>query len=156
MKINFLVHNLAPGQLGFYLGKNLNELIEQRQDVSPTVFFEQIVPMCVRPKFPFMNISEAYGVKGPTIATNMATAERLAHLFGPLNTEKYFYVWDTEWIRGQQRPYLYHSNIITNPELKIITRGEYHAKLIYNCFNRKVDHIVEDFNMSELLKVVQK
>ena len=156
MKINFLVNNLAPGQLGFYLGRNLNEAIEQHRDLSPSVFFEQVMPLCVKPKFPYLNMAEAYGVKGPTIATNAVTAERLIHMFGPKLDERYFYVWDLEWLRGQQRPYIFHSNIMTNRDLKLIVRGAEHAKLIKNCFNREVEDIVEDFNSKELVKIINR
>ena len=46
--------------------------------------------------------------------------------------------------------------LFLDKDLILIARSEDHAKAIENYCNRKVDHIVEDFNIEQLIKVIEK
>ena len=63
---------------------------------------------------------------------------------------------DLEWTRVTGRDYENIVKPFLDKNLILIARSEDHAKAIENYCNRKVDHIVEDFNIEQLIKVIEK
>ena len=62
-----------------------------------------------------------------------------------------FYVWDLEWIRPGKNIYLYNYGAFQRAN-KVIARSQAHAKAIENYSNRKVDSVIEEFSVSEIIK----
>jgi hypothetical protein len=151
-QLSFLVQDLYSSQLGYYLIKNLNTISETSSDIDPIVFFEKLMPQCKIPKFACMNMSESWGHHGVVIATSALLANKLVDIPGP--SVKYYYVWDLDWLRGQQRPYLLHHKLFHEPSLRFICRGKSHADIIKNTFNININHIMDDFNYKQLLDIV--
>lgn len=146
LQINFLVRDLIASQLSYYLTKNLNDA----QNINGIVFYENLVPPCLIPKFTTMNISEAWAQPGISIATTLSTAHKLVNFTG--RAKKYFYVWDLEWLRGRNRVYTMYSPFFCNNELTLIARSEEHKKIIENNFNREIKIVCPDFNMDILAR----
>ena len=44
----------------------------------------------------------------------------------------------------------------SNPEVTLIARSKDHAKAIENYCNRKVEHIVNDFNLEKILRIINE
>lgn len=152
--ISFLVPNAGASQMSFYLIKEINELFENKPELDVIVYYEDRHRSCLAPNFSMMQISEAWFQPGPIIATSISTAKSLIKF--PAE-KKFFYVWDLEWIRNnpsQTLNYESFKNIYTNKDLSLIARSTSHKKLIENCFNRKVEHVVEDFNINKILGVI--
>ena len=102
-----------------------------------------------------MQISEAWGHKGPVIATSFSTAYKL---IGFPNKKKIFYIWDLEWIRAKQsgiKEYEKYIDVYTDSSLELIARSEPHKQAIENAFNRKVNHVVSDFNIDKILEILE-
>jgi len=142
---------MGASQLSFYLIKELNKFSETNPQTDTIVFYEDIQKNYIPPNFAIMNMSESWGQSGPTIATSISTAKKMLHY---PSKEKFFYVWDLEWIRNRH-PYEKYSKIYADETFKIIARSEGHKRLIENAFNRKVEHVVPDFNMSSIMEVVK-
>lgn len=158
MNLNFLVNNLSSSQLSYFLLNNINRDIKKKEgvDCDHMVFFEDIARINVSPLCALFHINEGYGAEGNMIATCCSTAGKMLNFLGQSSKEKYLYVWDLEWLRGQgnNRRFEYYSFIYTHPHIQLLARSEEHAKVIRNCFNRDVRGIVHDFNMEEMEKVV--
>ena len=160
MNLNFLVNNLSSSQLSYYLISNINKDIKKREtiDCDHIIFFEDIARLCLQPICALMHLHESYGAEGFSIATCCGTAEKLLRSVGQSSREKFLYVWDLEWLRGQgsQRKFEYFSNIYGDPSLQLIGRSKEHAKIIKNCFNREVCGVVDNFNIEEIEQIVDK
>lgn len=150
-QIGFFVKDLSPGQLSFYLIKNLNDYIRKNSDISPIVFYENIIPFLSAPLCPMMQGIEVYGYSAPVMATTLSTAKKLLKSFGSKN--KFYYVYDLEWIRPNAVRYEDFSEVFCSPEIKIIARNKDHADIIENCFNVKPIGMVEDFNIQDITKL---
>lgn len=149
--INFLVNDLHASQLSYYLTRNVNEYIKSDPSLDFVVFFENLSKPVLVPNFALMQVAEAWGQPGVSIATSLTTASRLIHF--PAPSKKFFYVWDLEWLRPTNKVYDLYAGIYLHPELKLLARSEEHASLIKNSFNREVEAIVSDFDMNKILEV---
>ena len=149
LNINVLVHDLGLSQFNFYMIKTLNRWAMDKI-AQPIVFFETASPICVKPHFAIMQMSEAWLQPGITLATTPQTATKLGGF--PRCSRKLLYVWDLWWLRPQYRTYQSISQIFLNKDIELIARSEPHAFAIKNCFNRTVVGIADNFQLQELLE----
>jgi hypothetical protein len=152
IKLNFLVNHMAASQLSYYITKEINTLIEKRQDVSCIVFFHTISRHAMMPRFAMMQMTNAWHQDGYAIATSMITARRMQIFPGPQH--RFYYVWDLEWLRGPEPAYQTYANVIRDPSITLITRNLHHASMIRNNFNVPLPAVVEDFDCNKMLEVI--
>ena len=152
-KIGVVLGDLGPSQLSYYVVKNLNQKCEETAKDDFVAFVENISTHILEPDFGIMNIGEVWSFDGVLIATSVSTA---LQIIGSVNSaEKYFYVWDLEWMRPSGHDFQYTVKAFNDPKIKLIARSEEHAKAIKNYSNRNVIGIVDDFNIEQLYKVIQ-
>jgi hypothetical protein len=89
--------------------------------------------------------------KGTIITTTLDTTTLALARNTRKDNQIIFYVWDLEWTRPQNNDYLSNYHIF-NTAHKLVARSANHAKAIENYCNRKVDSIVEEFNVQEIIK----
>ena len=151
MNIGIVVPHLGAAQISFYAIKEVNRLIEEKYTDDLTLFFEHLVPSIIPPKCAVMCVNEIMSFKGTLITTTLDTTT----LALARNTRKdnriIFYVWDLEWTRPNHGDYLANYDIFHKAH-KLVTRSANHAKAIENYANRKVNSIVEEFNVQEIIK----
>ena len=70
-------------------------------------------------------------------------------------SKKFFYVWDLEWARQHGKEFDYIVKAYSNKEVNLIARSDDHAKAIKNYCNRDVCGIVPNFNMDQLMEIIQ-
>jgi len=151
--INILVPNTGASQLSFFVIKELNSLTKTRPEIDSILFYENKHKNCLPTNFSVMQISEAWGQSEAIIATTLSTARKLQKI--PAR-KKIFYVWDLEWIRdSSQKSYEKYSNVYGDKSLTLVARSEHHKLAIENAFNRTVEHVVSDFNMQNILEILQ-
>lgn len=151
--INILVPNTGASQLSFFVIKELNSLTKTRPEIDSILFYENKHKNCLPTNFSVMQISEAWGQSEAIIATTLSTARKLQKI--PAR-KKIFYVWDLEWIRdSSQKSYEKYSNVYGDKSLTLVARSEHHKLAIENAFNRAVEHVVSDFNMQNILEILQ-
>jgi hypothetical protein len=153
MNLNVLLQNVGASQLSYIVIRNLNELAQTKPEIDVAVFYENMHRNCLPPNFAVMQIAEAWGQHGPIIATSLSTAFKLISF---PSKQKFFYVWDLEWLRGQNRQYEQYVGVYTQKELTLIVRSQAHADIIQNAFNRKAQHIVEDFDVNQILEITNE
>tara|TARA_Y100001938_G_scaffold151098_1_gene245962 strand:- start:3509 stop:3997 length:489 start_codon:yes stop_codon:yes gene_type:complete len=151
---NVLVPDTGASQLSYFVIKGVNSLCETNPEIDVILFYENHHKNCLPANFSTMQISDAWFQHGPTIATSFSTASKLASF--PCE-RKIFYVWDLEWIRNERgtRQYEQYNNVYCNESIEIIARSEPHKLAIENAFNRRVNHVVSDFEPSKILEILQ-
>ena len=153
-KVNILVPELGPSQRNYYLIRNLNHHLEQKGNINNVnVFAENLSRFCLTPAFAVMNVAEAWGQPGNFVATSLSTASKL--MTYPMAKRKFFYVWDLEFLRGEQRSYDNYAPVYLNKDFELICRSKEHADIIYNSFNLVVDHVVENFELNKLFEIMR-
>jgi len=140
--LNFLVDHIGASQMAFSLLRK-----SQHFKNPTTIFCDRIRTPCLQPMVPVMQIIEAWGQNGISIATSVDMADRL--LSFPCANKRFFYVWDMSWM-DDNRKFINLSHIFRG--IEIIARSEYHAKLIGNNFNVNVNHICDNFEIDNILK----
>ena len=152
-QIGFLVEEVSSSQLSFNLIKNINNYLEDNND-DFVVFFENSTSSVLSPRFSLMSVNEIWSFEGSLIATSVSTAISMRKCFAPKN--KLFYVWDLEWTRESGRDFEFIIQAFTDENTKLIARSKEHAKAIENYCNRKVKHIVNDFNIEKIVRITNE
>lgn len=147
-KIGVLLDSLDNSQLTFCFVQQANSLLAHEYYYDISAFTSNPNNPCVTPHFGTFSIADATGHNGILIATNLLNAYSLIKMNTP--AKKIFYVWDLEWLRGNMN-FLHNSSIYNNPNLTIICRSQNHAEALENYCNRKVDRIISDFNLREII-----
>jgi len=157
MKLGFLVDNMGASQLGYYIGKNISDHLEQYPQSNLTCYYENFERQCAHTNFATMNIIEGWDQDGAMIATSENTARKLLNFIG--TQEKFFYVWDLELfyelIAGKKYIKTFDmTNIFFEESLTLICRNSLHAQLIENNFNRQVKYTVDNFDIKKIMEIV--
>ncbi|HCI70948.1 MAG TPA: hypothetical protein DHV30_10260 [Balneola sp.] len=148
-----LVSDTGASQLSFCVISEINNLPAICPNIDGIVFYENKHKNCLPANFSVMHISSAWGMSGPVIATSFSTAYKLLNF---PSSKKFFYVWNLEWITGNDiKQYERYKKVYQDTSLSLIARSEPHKKIIENAFNRDVEHVVSDFNMSEILEIIK-
>ena len=151
MKLGVLLRDLGPTQLAFHFIQNANRWLVDHPRDDIIAFVERHIQPVIRPNFAQMPLLEAYQYDGVVIATNLATAAKLAHFPGP--SARAFYSWDLEWLRLQQKEFRPLADIYRAKELQVITRSVDHALVLANAWNRSVAGIVDYFDIQKLVDI---
>lgn len=146
-----LYHNSRPNLFFAVKSVDASELVSnimmksmELADWNVGIFFEKLAKPPHAHLTPLFHISEAYAFQGAVIATDIGTAYKLIQFPSP--NPKFFFLNDIEWIRFPQKQYDQLEFIYRNPELILITRCLDHKTLVENCWNVKVDRIIENYN----------
>ena len=154
-QLGILLDNVGASQIAFFVISELNKYTEEECEFQPIVFYRNIQKNCLPANFSVMELQEAWGCNGPVIATSSSTAKSLSKF--PSVVDKFFYVWDVEWIRNSvsSKQYEDYEKIYSDKNMSIIARSDAHKNIIENCFNRQVAHVVSDFNMPQILEAIK-
>jgi len=152
-QVNFLVEHLGSSQLSYYLINMINKLALERNDLDIIVFFNTMQKTPLQPRFAMMQMAEAWGQTGYTIATSFGTAKRM--LTFPSVDKRIYYVWDLPWLREPRQVYREYANVLCNPKIDIVARSPAHAASLYNFTNQDTEiPIMEDFDVAKLVEVI--
>ena len=132
-QIGIIVDDLSASQLSYYLIKNINEFLEDSLD-DFVVFFENATSSIVAPEFSISN----------TLS--------MLKSFSP--ERKIFYVWDLEWLRQHGKEFENTVKAFTDNNVTLVARSKEHALAIENYCNIKIEHIMENFNIKKLIRII--
>lgn len=150
-KVGLLVEELSASQLSFNMIKNTNEYIEN-SNVDFVAFFENYTSIFIPMSFASMCVNEIWSFDGTLVATSASTAMSISKTFS--SEKKFFYVWDLEWIRKKDESFESMVQAFSLNNVELIARSEDHAKAIKNYSNRDVCGIVENFNIEQLIRII--
>lgn len=149
LKSGIMVNKLSISQLGYCLIESVNKAVGNGLDII--VFYEDWDTTPAIPRFCTLMEREIWGLDGVAIATDLKTARRLLKCTGP--TKKYLYVWNLEWLQQQNLPFESAYAVYMDPNLELIAKSEYHAKLLEKVW-KKPAFIMEDFNPKVLRQIL--
>ncbi len=152
-KLGMIINNLGSSQLAFGAINSGNQFVKQEERSDFILFYYELAPECAKPEFMVCNLAEAMNYNGSLIATNLNSAARILEF--PGTQSKYWYCWDLDWLRMQNRDYDELRKVYESPRLKLIARSERHAKIIRNAWRDPVG-IVENANVQQLWNVVKQ
>ena len=153
MKIGVILEDLGMSQLSYSVISNINKACEHNSENDYIIFFNNMVAPVIPPNCALMNSSEIWSFDGHLIGTSVATT--LMALKSINSAKKYFYVWDLEWTRhAQHRQYSQDIPAFRSRGVSLIARSKEHAAAIQNYSNRKVSHIVPDFDIENMHEVI--
>lgn len=151
MKIASIVDNLTLSQNIFWMSKTFNRL--NQHNINPFCFYINLGQPGVKLNFPHMNIYYAANFSSvsrwPIIATSLKTLEISMNL--KINARRMLYLWDIEWLRlTKSSVFNYKKNVelLSSKNVELIARSQYHADVIGNYCNRKVDFIADDWDVN--------
>lgn len=150
-KLGLALPDYGANQAAFLAIAQTNLYLSENYETDIIGFYENLTKPCLVPNFATMQAVEMWGYDGPVIATSLNLAQDMVHI--PTLKDRYFYIWDLEWIHLEDKEYSKLKTVYCNPELKLVTRSQDYAKIIENVWNRKVEHIVEDFDIKELVNL---
>jgi len=155
-QVGFLVNELTASHLAFSLIKNLNDY-NNESNIDTVLFFENASSSIIKPNFSIMAINEIWNFSGALISTDINTTLSLKKCFSP--RKKIFYVWDLEWMRNPMgKVWEFEKTIqaFSDESIELVARSKDHAKAIENLSNRKVKHVVENFNIENLIGITNE
>lgn len=154
IKLGIMLDNIGPNQLAHYFINTGNGVLEKNsQKLDLVAFTQESIYPCAIPNFSIMNMSECYDYRGHLIATNLSTATKM--LKCPGTRKKFFYVWDLEWARPQNKNFAALKDIYNNPRIELISRSVNHDKIIELCWRKPIG-IVEDGRVDEFYNLFEK
>lgn len=108
--------------------------------------------MPIKPNFSIMNSFYLPHYSGHVICSSIETLKVALKTHGNYNI--YLYLWDLEWLRdgGNFENY----KVISDNRVTLISRSESHSKIIENFSNRKVNHILEDWDINQIRKIINE
>ena len=151
-KIGIILEDLSASQLSYYVIKNINEYVGS-DNYDFVIFFENSATSILQPDVSIMSISEIWGFDGTLISTSISTTLSMINAFAK---SKYFYIWDLEWVRRHGKDFHYLIQAYNNKDVKLIARSKEHALAIENYCNRKVDHIINNFDLKKIVRIINE
>lgn len=153
-KLGIILDHLGPAQLPFCFINAANDFLEKNsQGIDVVAFVQNLTPLSAQPNFARMNTAEAFDYNGHLIATNLKQAWSAIKF--PGTRQKYLYVWDLEWVRGQNKNFPFLSDVYQNPAIELIARSKPHKDIIELCWNRPVLGIVEDGRLDQFYDLLK-
>ena len=152
MKAGILVDRIDSSQLSFNITNCVNYISSNMVNIDIIVFTKEPSAPVLTPLFSIMPETEVWGFDAPVISTSLETADTLLQATGP--TQKYFYIWDLEWMRIQDFMHRDLSAIYNNENIELIARSKRHRDIINKCWKNPA-HVMNDFDHKDLIKVIK-
>lgn len=153
-KIGFAVYDLSQSQLAFNLITNGNIAVGSDYLTDVIAFYEHHRRPCVAMQFGAMQIMEAWGYESPIVATTLNTAAKTLRF--PTASQKFFYVWDLEWLRGESSSFEDLASVYRDERLKLVARSVDHKLAIESAWNRPVAAVIEDCDVQAFLRLANE
>jgi hypothetical protein len=142
MKIGILLDNLMASQKAFSILSNPNPAY---------LFLKQPSPLCIPSDKPISCWHDIWSFEGAVMATDFESAFFLSKL--PIS-DRYFYLWDLEWIRNHgSKHYIRNISVLQDKSIKLLSRSESHSRVIENYCGVKPHQIIENFHYEQLQSV---
>ena len=143
---------MSASQLSYYVIKNINEYVGS-DNYDFVIFFENSATSILQPDVSIMNINEIWGFDGALISTSISTTLSMVNAFAK---SKYFYIWDLEWVRRHGKDFHYLIQAYNNRDVELIARSKEHALAIENYCNRKIDHVINNFDLKKIVRIINE
>lgn len=148
-KFGFLINKIDNSPLSKNLINCIN-ILSLQPYIDIIIFRVEQTPMKIWPNCSIMNVSEVWGYDGICISTDIKTTEILIEAACP--KEKYFYIWNLEWLYDSDVIYNKYNKIYNNKDIKLITRSDSHNKAITEAWQKPTTNW-EDYNVQQFKSI---
>lgn len=148
-KWGIALNHFGHGELGFYSIRNANELVAKNPNLEFLGFYDEPALPAADYNFSLIPMSYSYRFDGNMIVTSLDLARKSLNMC--YLKQRYFYIWDLDWIRPWKRDWKESCRIYNDPRFIRIARSEDHAKVIESVCGCHVDKIVERCNLEKII-----
>lgn len=149
MKTGVLFNDFGKTDKNYQIMTSMNQFVKTRTD-ELCAFIMNVSHKIINTDFAYINISDvSHFNDGLLIATSIDTADVLSKT--STTSKKCLYLWSIDWL-GQAVVYNGIKRILSDKNLKIITRSQLQADIIKNNYN--VDAVVlEEFDVEKINEI---
>lgn len=97
---------------------------------------------------------EAFHFNGKIITSSFRLSQQLRHL--GYCKERYYYIQNYEWMNTQYLPYSIIKNTLLHPSVKLIVQDISQVKLIEELSNKKVEYIMNNWDVNVLRQIANE
>jgi hypothetical protein len=127
---------------------NINTFSKDDQCV---VFSESLIPSLTTN---VMQTYEAFHYNGTIITDNFRLSQQLRHL--GYCKKRYYYIQNYEWMNAQRLPYRIMKNTLLHPSVDLIINDYNQKKTIEQITNKKVKHIMNNWDLNVLRQIADE
>lgn len=139
MQIGIVLPHLGPSQLAYYAAKS----IQKSPKYNFVLFYEDIMPVCLKPNCAIMHSTELWGFDGLVITASITST---LHAINAINNSKIlYYVWNIHELKNNN--FIDNMKIIHHSNVKLATRSNHYKDLVENYCSKSVDLIFDNFKV---------
>ena len=97
---------------------------------------------------------EAFHFNGKIITDSFRLSQQLKHL--GYCKKRYYYIKEYEWTQAQQLPYSIIKNTLLHPSVELIVNDQSQVKLVEELTNKKVKHIMNNWDVNVLRQIADE
>ena len=97
---------------------------------------------------------EAFHFNGKIITDSFRLSQQLKHL--GYCKKRYYYIRNYEWTQAQQLPYAIIKNTLLHPSVELIVNDQSQVKLVEELTNKKVKHIMNNWDVNVLRQIADE
>lgn len=151
-QISFVIDQLSSNQIACIMTDTVNSWLDNNFGIDPIAFYIDNSFPSIPLKFPRYHACDLVGYQGNIIATSLSTILAAKNSF---QGHKFFYIQDLEWERGWCKYNKDQTNeILNDTNIVKFCRSADHRDYITKSGYKVLDKIVEDFNIADILEII--
>lgn len=150
--VGILLNNTATNQPAFLALNRINAMKMTDSPYQFNVFYKESTAFCCKLAATATSLDKMFSFSGTVIATDLDLAVFMIRAFTP--KVKVLYLFELEWTKGYGN-YLANSSIYNNEDVIVIAPSLAYAQELENYCGRKVNAVIPQFNIAEIMKVVE-
>ena len=153
MDVGILLNSTGTNQPAFITINRINAMkMIDKTPYNLTVFYKESGPFCSKLCTTSTSLDKMFSFNGAVIATDLDLSVFMIKAFTP--SVKVLYLFELEWTKGVGN-FLVNSAIYNKEGLIVIAPSLAYANELENYCGKKVDAIIPQFNIAEIIKVIE-
>lgn len=148
--IGVLVDEVKNDVKSYIIFRELNKISEKN---NCYLFTNSVKHIPIKPRFSIMSSIEALHHDGILIANSIITSQIAINSITA--TDKYFYMWDMDWMNIKGLKCAQLKNIYYNKEISLIARSYYHYDFAKKLF-AEPKGIVHNWNAEKMMRLINE
>lgn len=148
--IGVIVDSTGYNQSAFIGINAINTLSLGNSKYKCSLFYKNLSYSCTKLASTSTTLDKIYHYHGTLIATNLDLAAYMIKAYAPKT--RILYLFELEWAKeNYNMDYVKYFNILNNRDIKIVAPSQFYADAIKNFCGRKVDAVIPQFNITEIM-----
>ena len=151
MKVASFVDSVAMSQCSYDMIRSFNQI--SSYNIDTCCFYLNLAPVPINMNFGLLNSYYLPFWDGSIFSTTLQTAHIIQKTYG--NLKHFLYLQDLEWLRNAGDFHV-NSSILRKENTIVVARSLDHADAIWNYCNIRPKHILENWNSSQILEIINE